>query len=346
MKQQYVKLIFLLILSFILSVSNTIYATSDISTATIEDYDIDMVVNEDNTFDITEKITVTFGESEKGIFREIPLSQYERIEDGNDIKVFKEIDIVDMEYDDIEKNEDDITIQLASSSEAIETHIIKYHYNAGKDVYKESDQLNYSLIRFKEKKGSMYTNIKNVSFRITMPKSFNEENLEFLFPEELGNEDSTISYSVDGNIITGYVKNLTLPCGTGFNVMISLPDGYFIGATENFNIYENIHTYYTPVIISIFIVFTIISAVLCIKYCKNKKSDNSAKLLHSSRLLNKIMIMIVSILIIIRPMCQLASITGNSWIEKFFAFITFMIFPYISFTRSSYIFGNKNNFKQ
>lgn len=337
MKQQYIKCIFLIVLFFILSVPNTIYATSDISTATIEDYDIEMVVNENNTFDITEKITVSFDETEKGIIRKIPLSQYERIEDGKYVKVFKKIDIVDIKYDTIEKNEDDITIQLANSNKAIETHTIKYHYNAGKDVYKKSDQLIYSLIRFKEEKGKMHTRIKNLSFRITMPKSFDEENLKFEFPDKLANEVPTISYSVDGNIITGYAKNITLTWGTSFDVMISLPDGYFIGATENAKIYEIIHTYYTPGIVSIFMLFTLISAVLCIRYCKN---NNSTKL-NLSKLINAVMMGIVVILVAIRPIYQLTS-GRNTWISEL---IFLMIFPYLSFTRTSHIYNNKDIFK-
>ena len=170
-----------------------------------------------------------------------------------------------------------------------------------------------------------------------MPKSFDEENLKFEFPDKLANEVPTISYSVDGNIITGYAKNITLTWGTSFDVMISFPDGYFIGATENVKIYEIIHTYYTPGIVSIFMLFTLISAVLCIRYCKN---NNSTKL-NLSKLINAVMMGIVVILVAIRPIYQLTS-GRNTWISEL---IFLMIFPYLSFTRTSHIYNNKDIFK-
>lgn len=64
MKKQYFKFIFAFILLLTVIVPNKVSAVVTSSGGyTIESYDIDMVVNEDNTFDITETITANFSTS-------------------------------------------------------------------------------------------------------------------------------------------------------------------------------------------------------------------------------------------------------------------------------------------
>lgn len=63
MKKQYFKFIFVFILLLIVIVPNKVLAITSSGGYTIESYDIDMVVNEDNTFDITERITTNFSTS-------------------------------------------------------------------------------------------------------------------------------------------------------------------------------------------------------------------------------------------------------------------------------------------
>ena len=60
MKKQYLAYIFTFILLLMLVVPNRSLAITSVGDYTIESYDIDMVVNEDNTFDITERITTYF----------------------------------------------------------------------------------------------------------------------------------------------------------------------------------------------------------------------------------------------------------------------------------------------
>ena len=53
---------------------------------TIESYDIDIVVNENNTFDITENIKTEFYERKHGIYRKIPLNNTIIRNDGTESK--------------------------------------------------------------------------------------------------------------------------------------------------------------------------------------------------------------------------------------------------------------------
>ena len=80
--KKYLKYLFALILLLMLVVPNKVSAVSSSSEYTIESYGIDMVVNENNTFEITEKITANFNASKHGIFRKIPLKNTVTRNDG------------------------------------------------------------------------------------------------------------------------------------------------------------------------------------------------------------------------------------------------------------------------
>lgn len=57
----------------VLIVCNVSKASNEYAEYTIDSYDIKMIVNENNTFDITEKITVNFTQYKHGINRKIPI---------------------------------------------------------------------------------------------------------------------------------------------------------------------------------------------------------------------------------------------------------------------------------
>lgn len=63
MKKRYFVLFVLLFLAIIIFPKIGYAETLSEGGYTIQDYDIDMVVNENNTFDITEKLTVDFSEA-------------------------------------------------------------------------------------------------------------------------------------------------------------------------------------------------------------------------------------------------------------------------------------------
>ena len=77
-------------LSFMLCIFFSLFAICNISKAangyTIKAYDVKMVVNEDNTFDITETITTDFTQSKHGIYRKIPTKNTVNRVDGTSSK--------------------------------------------------------------------------------------------------------------------------------------------------------------------------------------------------------------------------------------------------------------------
>lgn len=69
-----------------------------------------------------------------------------------------------------------------------------------------------------------------------MPKAFDKSSLGFSSGYEGSTESSNVFYTVNGNVISGVLNN-TLSAGQGLTVRLTLPDGYFVGASSNIDMY-------------------------------------------------------------------------------------------------------------
>ena len=88
MKKQYLKYIFAFVLVFVLLVPNKAFAITSSGGYTIESYDIDMIVNEDNTFYITERITTYFSTAKHRNIQENTVKKYCKKNGWNHIKKY------------------------------------------------------------------------------------------------------------------------------------------------------------------------------------------------------------------------------------------------------------------
>ncbi len=261
MKHKIMKIsIFILLLAILLP--NQIFAISSSGGYEIEAYNIDMKVNEDNTFDITETISVNFTSYGKhGVFRKIPLKN--RIERLDGTTSNNRTKITNISVSDEFKTSNDSgykVIKIGNANKTvsgIKTYTIKYTYNIGKDPLKNEDELYYNLI------GTEWdTSINNVTFTITMPKSFDKTKLGFSTGYKYSSNSSNVTYNVIGNTIKGSV-NSELHAGQGVTVRLTLPEGYFVGASSNFD--------YTMLLkIAISIICVIIAYFIWNKYGRDK----------------------------------------------------------------------------
>ncbi len=135
-------------------------------------------------------------------------------------------------------------------------YTIKYKYNIGKDPIKEADELYFNLI------GTEWdTVIESVSFKITMPKQFDESRLGFSKGYKGSTDSSGILYSVDGNVISGRVTS-ELAEGNALTIRLTMPEGYFVNA--------GLPVDYTPIIsIIVSVTFVGIAYLIWNKYGKD-----------------------------------------------------------------------------
>ena len=228
----------------------------------IDKYDINIIVNENNTFDITENITAYFNTPKHGIYRTIPLKNTITRLDGTtstNIAQIKNLS-VNNEYKTYKEN-NNYKIQIGSASRTLtgeQTYTIKYKYNIGKDSVANYDELYYNLI------GTEWdTVIGNITFNITMPKEFDESKLGFSSGISGSTNNDNIIYNIEGNKIVGSYNGV-LNSGEALTLRLELPEGYFVNAGLDVN-YIDYLMFFLPIL------FLIISIFLWYKYGRDNK---------------------------------------------------------------------------
>lgn len=94
-----------------------------------------------------------------------------------------------------------------------------------------------------------------------MPKSFDEALLGFSSGNKGVTNNSNVYYSVNGNVISGSLTN-TLSAGQALTIRLTLPEGYFVGASSNIDTYS--------IVVVIFSVLCVLIAfILWSKYGKD-----------------------------------------------------------------------------
>lgn len=191
----------------------------------ITKYNVDVVVNENNVFDITETITANFYVPKEEIIRTIPFQ--------NDVKKKIEITNINVDHDyTTSKENDNYKIKIANNNAIGEqTFVINYNYDVGKDTHKEKDELYYNIID-----NSWDTIIEKVTFNITMPKEFTEDNLNFSLGSKNLADSNKVDYKVDNNKISGSY-NEVLTSKEELSISCELPEGYFISSKTKINIW-------------------------------------------------------------------------------------------------------------
>ena len=223
----------------------------------IDKYDINIIVNENNTFDITETITAYFNVSKHGIFRIIPLKNSITRLDGTTSTNRAQITNVSVnsEYT-LSKENGNYKLKIGNADRVLvgeQKYVIKYTYNLGKDPIKSYDELYYNIV------GNEWdTVIGNITFKITMPKDFDSSKLGFSSGANGSTENNKVKYNIVGNTITGSYNGI-LGVGEALTVRCELPEGYFVGAQLNKSIMDYI-MFIIPV------AFLVISILLWFKY--------------------------------------------------------------------------------
>lgn len=197
----------------------------------IDSYDIKIKVNENNTFDIEEKIVAYFYVSKHGIFRRIPVkNEVERL-DGTTTKNRAKISNLKVSHEyTTSRSSDTYEVKIGSPDLTLrgtQEYTISYTYNIGKDPMENYDEFYFNII------GSEWdTLIGNVTFTIEMPKEFDAAKLGFSSGTKGSLANDNILYEVNDNKISGKY-NGELDAGEALTVRLELEEGYFVGAGFN-----------------------------------------------------------------------------------------------------------------
>ena len=221
MKKYLITFILFISMFFIL---NTAYAANGY---TIDKYDVDIKINEDNSLYITENIVANFtGLNKHGIIRNIPVSNTIKRLDGIEYK--KRVKVTDIKVNEshsISAGIDEISIKIGDEDDTVygnKNYVISYKYDIGKDMSKDIDEFYFNII------GDQWdTEVSNVTFKITFPKEFDTSKIGFSSGVYGSVNNENIEYNVDGNVVTGSYNGTLLPYN-GLTIRTELEEGYFI----------------------------------------------------------------------------------------------------------------------
>ena len=226
-------------------------------------YNVDINVNENNSFDITEHISAYFNEQRHGIFRTIPTRNQVRRTDGTSHSVKAKVKNIKVsENCDVSIENGNYVLQIGDADAYVEgehDYTVKYTYMLGEDQNNGFDELYYNIIG-----DGWDTYIQNVTFKITMPKEFDKSKLGF----SIGNYGTVgtydINYDVNDNIITGSVAR-TLEPNEAVTVRLELEDGYFY-----FN--KALYNFKLALLVAVPALLFIVVIILWSKFGKDKKA--------------------------------------------------------------------------
>ncbi len=225
----------------------------------IDAYDINIIVNENNTFDITEIITAYFNDNNKKhcIYKEIPLKNDSKRLDDTTPK--HKAQIYNLSVDNKYKttmSDAYYNIKICDNKEyskGKQTFTLKYTYNAGKDLIKGYDEFYYDII------GDLDTVVGNITFTIIMPKEFDSRFLRLSSVKYGVIDNEHIKYSVIKNKIVGKYNEI-LDFNETLTASLKLPNNYFVGAGFNINLSN--YTTVNYIIFFLPIVFLLISIII------------------------------------------------------------------------------------
>ena len=254
--------------------SSTITNTKDKAEAngfTIEEFKVEMNVDDSNSIEVNEMITVNFYEKgHHGIYRFIPSTLEYTDKDGNTQYRTSSIENLKATGDkyktymmdgkkEIRIGDENYLIPIGNH-----TYKISYIYNMGSDPYEGFDELIFHAF------GDYWgTEIKNAAITIHLPKALDtQDNIKF-FADKYRTEEITtyVNYSIDGNTIYAklspdydLMKSLTID--------IELPDGYFL-VSSNVNNISSPHENMSLILCIVCISLAIGSFILWLKYGKD-----------------------------------------------------------------------------
>ena len=203
----------------------------------IENYNVEIKVNENHVLNITEEIEANFKVSKHGIKRNIPTKNtYKRNINNEEVEIESDAKISNIDINEQFTKENRYTeLQLTIGNPdktitGLKKYVIKYDYDMGEDYINDIDDLYYNII------GTNWDcNIKNVTFKIVMPKAFDETKINFTIGRYGATYNSDIKYNIENNIISGYVEKrygYALSAYEGLTVKIELDEGYYINENE------------------------------------------------------------------------------------------------------------------
>ncbi|MGN1344567.1 MAG: DUF2207 domain-containing protein, partial [Traorella sp.] len=202
----------------------------------ISNYDVHMIVYEDGSIRIHEKIDLDYSTYVHGFYRNIPIQYHMDFGNGYQTYYFPVYDIsVNGDPYEVESESEGVQIRIGDPDKMItgkKSYDISYTIQT-RDLNLDQDIFYWNLI------GEFDCKIDHVDFKIELPKSFLQSSVEFY--------SNDVIYSINNNMISGQTVN-PLYNYQSLTIYVELGENYF-----NFPIIED-YTYFGIGLCSILLV--------------------------------------------------------------------------------------------
>lgn len=224
----------------------------------IDNYDISIKINENNTLEIKEKINIYFNEKNQKIYKTIPLKgdvkkDISTRREVTDLKLNGKIKKI--------KNKNIVKIKLNSKNKENETkeYIISYTYNLGKKIKEKKDIFDYKLIA-----NEWDTIIHKATFELETKENKETKKANF-FLENKKLDKNNLRIIKENELLKGeYLDNLK--SGQSIYMNLKFQKNYFKNT-------KHIVKKSDYLIISIPLISLMISLLLWYKYGRDEKID-------------------------------------------------------------------------
>lgn len=237
MSVRFKRSLLLTVLIFLVAAGGSVSMAYDLQ---VENLRVEMVVEENNSYDIREILDVTFNRSDMhGIFRDIPLRTYY----GKSVKI-DDVAVPGHSYE-TSREDGHLRLKIGDPDAFVPqrmTYEISYNYEVGDDRNDELDELYFNIVG-----PSWQMPIQRTEFAITMPKAFDASALNFTYGSTGSTANDAVDYRVEGNRIIGSFDRVLYP-GEALTVALPLPEGYYTQVEEETFLWATVLKFY-PVLI-------------------------------------------------------------------------------------------------
>lgn len=221
----------LLICALLLTLISPALAATDYSR--IDLFDVDITVNENNTYHVVQNLRVSFSDwgDQHGIYELVDLRpSVSFVEDGEYYFRDYRIDIRNVESSaakDVYAEDGILHIRLGDEDVIVDgrtiDYEISYDYDVGDDGFPDFDMFYFAVVG-----NDWNMPVEHTDFRIAMPKEFDAAAVGFSvgYTGESGYNPELLHFETDGTVISGSYDAALEPY-EGIWIRVSLPAGYY-----------------------------------------------------------------------------------------------------------------------
>lgn len=190
---------------------------------TTEYYDVNVKVNEDNSYEFTETIGMNYDEPRHGICRYIPMAD----EDGSIVMKIDNEWVDGWNYETYDEDKRRV-IKIGSANTEVtgeQTFKFGYRMRLYDDMDESRDLLYVDLLNT-----GWDTPIEKTTIKVSLPKAVEKKDIK-IYASKYGSDevDENVSWKYDEETYEIRVKGTDLEKGVGVTMMIELPEGYWVG---------------------------------------------------------------------------------------------------------------------